>query len=305
MGGHKSPQCPRIMLTGANGQVGWELNRSLLPLGDIVALTRKECDLSRPENLPSIVQEIKPDVIINAAAYTTVDKAEEEEALAMTINGTSVGVLAEEAKKCNALLIHYSTDYVFDGTKPSPYTEEDIPNPINVYGRSKLAGEEAMRQVGGRHLIFRTSWVYASRGNNFLKTIRRLVQKRDELSIVDDQIGTPTWARLIAQTTSYCTRQSICEIYYREFLSDTYNLTMRGETSWYDFAKRIVELICHNQKNGRYGCDIKSIKSINYPTPAIRPKNSRIAINKIEKKFQLKMPEWEKALALCIEESYG
>jgi len=192
----------RLLVTGANGQVGWELSRNLKPLGDVVALDRRQCDLSQPELLPTVIRSIKPDVIVNAAAYTTVDKAEQEERLATTVNGTAVGVLADESRKAGILLVHYSTDYVFDGDKPSPYTEQDEPHPINAYGRSKLAGETAMRQAGGAYTVLRTSWVYAGRGRNFVRTILRLAGERDELRIVDDQIGTPTWARSIADATA-------------------------------------------------------------------------------------------------------
>ena len=187
----------KILVTGKNGQVGWELSRSLIPLGEVISLGKNECDLSKPETLPAIIQDIQPDIIVNAAAYTAVDKAEAEEKLATIINGISVGVIAEEAKKHNALLVHYSTDYVFDGKKTDRYLEDDIPNPINAYGRSKLLGEQAIKAVEVNHLILRTSWVYSARGHNFLRTILRLVEERDELNIIADQIGSPTWARLI------------------------------------------------------------------------------------------------------------
>ncbi|MCA1767140.1 MAG: dTDP-4-dehydrorhamnose reductase, partial [Idiomarina sp.] len=194
----------KILLFGKNGQVGWELNRSLQPLGEVIALDRDEADFSRPESLREIVRKIKPDVIVNAVAYTAVDKAEAEEALAATINSIAPGVLAEEALSINALLIHYSTDYVFDGTKQGPYVETDVPKPINAYGRTKLAGEQVIQSSGCDYFIFRTSWVYASRGHNFLLTILRLAKERDELNIVADQIGSPTSARLIAETTLLC-----------------------------------------------------------------------------------------------------
>ncbi|HKV55968.1 MAG TPA: dTDP-4-dehydrorhamnose reductase, partial [Candidatus Binataceae bacterium] len=198
----------KLLVTGANGQVGWELRRSLLPLGEVVALDRNACDLSRPQELIRIIRGVRPDVIVNAAAYTAVDKAEEEEALATEINGAAAGVIADEARKLGALLIHYSTDYVFDGAKTDAYTEDDPPHPINAYGRSKLAGERAIEQCGGRYLILRTSWVYAARGHNFLRTILRLARERDELRIVADQIGAPTWASDIASVTAAIAQQT-------------------------------------------------------------------------------------------------
>jgi len=293
----------RIMITGANGQVGWELTRSLLPLGEVVALDRSQCDLSRPETLSNIVNEIKPNMIVNAAAYTSVDEAEKEETLANTINGTAVGVLADEARKQNALFVHYSTDYVFDGNKPTPYTEVDTPNPINAYGLSKLAGEKSLRQVNDEYLIFRTSWVYATRGNNFLRTIIRLSQEREELGIVADQAGVPTWARLISETTAYCIRQSMLERKQGTFSSDIYHLTATGQTSWFGFAKKIVELISPIVNEKSKLSVVKPIKTVEYPTPAKRPMNSCMTIDKLEQHFGLKMPKWDSALKLCLEDN--
>src|SRR5215813_11584063 len=192
----------RLMLTGANGQVGSELDRSLAALGSVVALDRRQCDLSRPERLPKLIRSLKPDVIVNAAAYTAVDDAEHEERLATTVNGAAVDVMAQEARRAGALMIHYSTDYVFDGLKDAPYEEEDSPHPINAYGRSKLAGEIAVQQAGGSYLILRTSWVYSARGRNFLRTMLRLLGEREELRIVADQIGGPTSAAQVAGATA-------------------------------------------------------------------------------------------------------
>ena len=231
----------KILLTGRNGQVGWELARSLMPLGEVFALDRTKCDLSRPETISNVVQAIKPDVIVNAAAYTAVDKAEEEEGLATTINGTSVGVIAEESRKLKALLIHYSTDYVFDGTKVEPYTEEDIPNPINAYGRSKLVGEKAIVESGCDYLILRTTWVYAARGNNFLKTMLRLAQEREELRIVADQYGAPTWARNIADVSAHVLAAAQHERQDGGFVSGTHHLCATGKTTWHGFSSAIIE----------------------------------------------------------------
>lgn len=295
----------RIMLTGANGQVGWELARSLMPLGVVIALNRSQCDLSRPETMSGIVQEIKPDVIVNAAAYTAVDKAEEEEVLATTINGTAVGVLAEEARKRNALFIHYSTDYVFDGTKPTPYTEVDAPNPINAYGRSKLAGEEAICQVGGEYLIFRTTWVYAARGHNFVKTILRLAGERDELNIVDDQRGSPTWARNIADATALMLAKWALpkEGSRDEALSGIYNLIASGNTTWFGLAGAILqEAACRNLLSTDTLPKLNPIPTSAYHLPASRPKNSCLDGHKLSEYFGLKMPGWREAVAICLNE---
>lgn len=233
---------PVILVLGKNGQVGWELNRVLQPLGKVIALDRSEADLSNPEGLRSQVKKFKPDVIVNAAAYTAVDKAEEEEGVAYSVNGASPGVLAEVCLSLGALLIHYSTDYVFDGSVDQAYIESDSPNPINIYGSSKLAGEQNIQSTGCDYLILRTSWVYASRGSNFLLTILRLASERDELNIVGDQYGAPTSARLIAETTSICIRQSIKERASGVFLSGIYHLTSSGCTTWHGFAEAAVSL---------------------------------------------------------------
>lgn len=292
----------KILLFGKNGQVGWELNRSLQSLDEIIALGREEADFSNPESLRNIVREIKPDVIVNAVAYTAVDKAEAEEKLAATINSVAPSILAEEALRINALLIHYSTDYVFDGAKKSPYVETDEPDPINAYGRTKLAGERAIQSSSCDYLIFRTSWVYASRGHNFLLTILKLAQEREELSIVADQIGSPTSARLIAETTILCIQQAMIEREKGVFSSDLYHLTSSGSTSWHGFAEQIVEIA--NQKLD-LELKIKQIKAIpttDYPTPATRPINSRLVLQKLESVFNLKMPGWRNELELCLEE---
>jgi dTDP-4-dehydrorhamnose reductase len=293
----------RIMLTGANGQVGWELSRSLMPLGEVIALDRTQCDLSKPETIPGIIQEIKPNVIVNAAAYTAVDKAEEEEGLASTINGTAVGIIAEEARKLNTFLIHFSTDYVFDGAKQEPYTEDDAPNPLNAYGRSKLAGEKAVYESGCDYLILRTTWVYAARGHNFVNTILKLVQERDELKIVADQIGAPTWARNIADATAHILRQAVEEKMSSVFKSGIVNLAASGEISWHGFAKAIVEQVkCVWPENTIAVRKLTPIPTEAYPLPAARPKNSCLATDKLRQWCGIIMPEWKNALASCIGE---
>ncbi len=285
----------KILLIGSNGQVGWELARTLLPLGEVVALNRDQVDLTDLEKLRQTVQTIRPDVIVNAAAYTAVDKAETERDLAFLINAQAVDVLAQEAKKLNALLIHYSTDYVFDGTKDAPYFENDATNPLNVYGESKLAGELAIQASGADYVICRTTWVFAARGNNFVKSILRLAAERDKLNIVADQIGAPTWARLIAETTAPILRQAQLERGANTFESGIFNLTSAGETSWHGFAEKIVEL-------AEINCVINPIPTSDYPTPAKRPANSRLSTDHLTQRFGLTMPTWETTLKLCLEE---
>jgi len=293
----------KIMLTGKNGQIGWELQRTLAPLGEVVALGRQEFDLTRPGQIRERVREIKPDIIVNAAAYTAVDKAEEEPDLAMAVNGTAPGILAEEAKRVNALLIHYSTDYVFDGTKRTPYTEEDEPNPINVYGKTKLAGERAIQEVGVPHLIFRTSWVYGIRGKNFLLTILRLARERKELRVVDDQIGSPTWSRMVAEATA----QILARI-YSPFaphssplteLSGIYHLSAGGQTSWYGFAKAIINYTSHLTP---HPLRVSPIPTNKYPTPARRPSYSVLSNAKLNDAFGIVLTDWERVLILALED---
>ncbi len=295
----------KILLTGKNGQVGWELRRALAPLGEVIAFGREDMDLSRPDGISSVVRSVKPDLIVNAAAYTAVDQAESEPDLAMAINGTAPGILAEEAKRLGAFLVHYSTDYVFDGTKALPYTEEDRPNPLNVYGKTKLAGEQAIQASGAPHLIFRTSWVYGSRGKNFLLTILRLAREKDELRIVADQFGAPTWGRMIAEATAH-----ICATFFAPHPSaqpriaevgGVYHLTAGGTTSWHDFA----EAILGNTQNPRARRPhLIAIPGREYPLPARRPTNSLLSNSKLNQRFGLSIPDWRIGLALCLEELF-
>jgi dTDP-4-dehydrorhamnose reductase len=288
----------RLLVTGADGQIGWELRRSLMPLGEVLAMDRNACDLSQLQDLSRIIREAKPDIIVNAAAYTAVDKAEEEEPLATLINGTAVGVLTEEAGKLGTLLIHYSTDYVFDGVKTMPYTEEDSPHPLNAYGRSKLAGERAIEQCGADYLILRTSWVYAARGHNFLRTVLRLARERDELRMVADQIGAPTWAREIADATATMAQQAWREREQGAFKSGLFNVTAAGETSWFGFAEAILAQRPGHQAKPK----VLSISSLDYPLPAIRPKNSRLAGDRVHERFGVTLADWKQALAQCIKD---
>jgi dTDP-4-dehydrorhamnose reductase len=291
----------RLLVTGANGQVGCELRQSLAPLGEVIALDRAACDLARPAEVARILRAATPDIIVNAAAYTAVDRAEQEEELATLINGTAVGEIAQAARQLGALLIHYSTDYVFDGRKDAPYAEDDVPSPISAYGRSKLAGERAIAQCGGRYLIVRTSWIYAARGHNFLKTVLRLARERDELRIVDDQIGAPTWARDLAAATAVMTRQARQEIARGDFESGLFHVTGSGATSWFVFAQAVVKqaeqygLLARKSK-------IVPIASSEYPVAATRPKNSRLSGARARHRFQIALPEWEQSLAVCMRE---
>ena len=292
----------KILLFGKSGQLGWELNRSLQPLGEITALGREEADFSDHESLRFVVRNIKPDVIVNAVAYTAVDNAEKEEDLAEKINGIAPGVIAEEALKLNALLVHFSTDYVFDGTKKGSYIEDDRPNPINAYGRTKLAGEQAVQLSGCDYLIFRTSWVYAARGHNFLLTILKLAKEREELSIVADQTGSPTSARLISEVTLLSLKKSINERSLGDFSSGLYHLTASGYTSWHGFAEEAVNIVT---RRFSFPLKIKTINAIatsEYPTPAKRQKNSRLCLDKLEKEFDITIPDWTQSLDLCINE---
>ncbi len=292
----------KILVLGSQGQVGWELVRSLLPLGEVVALSRAEADLAQPDMLRAVIRSHQPTLIVNAAAYTAVDKAESEGALACAINATAPGVLAEEARRCNALLIHYSTDYVFDGTLDRPYVETDTPNPQSVYGRSKLAGEEALEAVGADHLILRTSWVYGARGHNFMRTILRLAAERETLRIVADQTGAPTWSRWIADATAHVARSALQRRRDANFRSGTYHLTCAGSTSWHGFAMAIVEQYRKIHPEATLAArEILPISTAEYPLPAVRPANSRLSCAKILNEYGVVAPKWGDALCLCIE----
>ncbi len=293
----------RILLMGRNGQVGWELQRTLTTLGEVIAFDRHDMDLADPDSIRRAVREHKPNLIVNAAAYTAVDKAEKEPDIAMAVNGIAPGILAEEAKKLGAAVIHYSTDYIFDGSKNTPYTEEDAPNPLNVYGKTKLAGEQAIQAVGAPYLILRTSWVYGMRGKNFLLTILRLARERDEIKVVNDQIGAPTWSRMIAEATAQILVQFYSRLtFHPSLLTDIggiYHMTAGGQTSWFGFAEAIL-----NYAPGSVAPvpHLTPIITEEYPTPAKRPRNSVMSNVKLDHQFDVKMPRWEIGLRLCIEE---
>lgn len=286
-----------ILLTGVNGQVGFDLARSLQGLGKVVALDRSALDLADLDQVRRVVREVKPGLIVNPAAHTAVDKAETDVEAAMRLNAESPGLLAEEAKRLGAALVHYSTDYVFDGTKDGAYVESDAVNPQNVYGKSKLAGEQAIAAVGCGHLIFRTSWVYGTRGKNFLLTMLRLAANRDELSVVADQFGAPTWSNTIAAVSANVLAQvlAVGEGDWWQEHSGIYHLTASGVTSWHGFAEAIFGFSDLPKKPV-----VKPIPAASYPTPAARPANSRMSNDKLFATFGLRPPSWDLALRLCL-----
>lgn len=288
-----------ILVTGVNGQVGFELARTLQGLGRVVAVDRSVLDLSNPDQIRTVVRETRPSLIVTPAAYTAVDKAETEFELAMRINGEAPGILAEEAKKLGAALIHYSTDYVFNGEKQDAYVEDDPTDPQNAYGRTKLAGEQAIVATGVDHLIFRTSWVYGSRGKNFLLTMLRLGAERPELKVVADQFGAPTWSNTIATLTAHIVSQGFSaddEAGWWHAHAGIYNLTAADSTSWHGFAASIFELAGLNPQP-----NVLPILASDYPTPAKRPSNSRMSGEKLAQVFGLRAPHWKDALRLCLE----
>ncbi len=288
----------KILITGANGQVGWELRRTLAPLGEVVALGHAALDLADADAIRHALRQIGPDVIVNAAAYTAVDRAQQESELAQAVNGIAPGILAEEAKHLNAALVHYSTDYVFDGAKGAPYEEIDASHPLGVYGATKLAGEKAIAAVDCPHLILRTSCVYGARGKNFLLTIQRLAQEREELRVVDDQLGAPTWSRMIAESTTIILSQCLHKGSVANMLRDKgglYHLTAAGQTSWFGFAGEIVK---HMDKPPR----MTPISTADYPLPAPRPAYSVMSNGKLARVFGIALPDWKDGLALCAAE---
>lgn len=289
-----------FLVTGKTGQVGHELQYALAPLGNVVALDRSRMDLTHPDSIRSAVREIAPRIIVNAAAYTAVDKAESEADIAMQVNGVAPGILAEEARRLNALFLHYSTDYVFDGRSSRPYTEDDGTNPLNAYGRSKLEGEGAIAAVGGDYLILRTSGVYSDRGSNFLLTILRLAREKKELAVVDDQIGSPTWARALAESTAaLLTRPGIREH------SGTYHLSATGSTSRFGLTERIVALAAEVSGNTTGWATLKPIVTAEYPLPAARPLTCVTSKKKIKRVFGIEMPHWEVQLRGCLEDMHA
>ena len=277
----------RILLTGSAGQLGWELERALAPLGEVIAFDRAGLDLADPDRIRSALRELKPAVLVNAAAYTAVDRAESEPDAAFAINARAPGILAEEAGRLGALLVHYSTDYVFDGAKAGPYTEDDSPNPLGVYGASKLEGERAIRASGARHWIFRTSWVYAPRGKNFLLTILRLAREGKPLRVVSDQFGAPTSAAMLAHATA-----EALSTHARQDAgppSGICHMSAAGRTSWHGFACAIL-------RESGIATPVTAITTADYPTPARRPANSILDNGQLAARFGIRMPNWEDGL---------
>lgn len=283
----------RIVITGRDGQVGGALRDSLDGLGEVIALDRAQLDLSDEQAIRTALRELQPSIVINAAAYTAVDAAESDEAMAFRINADAPRVIAEESERLGAVLIHYSTDYVFDGSKDAPWLEDDAPAPLSVYGRSKLAGEQAITEVGGMHLILRCGWVYGLTGKNFLLTMLRLAETRDTLSIVDDQIGAPTWSRTIADATAGIIRDA-GEPAQLAACSGIYHLCAGGHTSWFGFAQAIFA-----QPSVMRRPTLQPITTAGYPTPATRPKNSMLNTDKFRRTFG-DLPAWDDALADCL-----
>ena len=285
----------RILITGVNGQVGFELTRALAPLGEILPIARDQLDLIDDFAITKLLNELQPDVIVNPAGYTAVDKAESDEQTAYAVNAGAPAVMAKWVNDHEALLVHYSTDYVFDGEKATAYLEEDEVSPQSVYGASKQQGEAAIAAATARHIILRTSWVFGAYGNNFLKTMLRLASERDALSIVNDQIGAPTSAALIADVTAHIVRDYLA--FGEEFIEECcgiFHLAAAGETSWYGYAQHVIELA---QKSGMVlkikASDVKGIPSSAYPTPAKRPANSRLDTEKLQAVFDLQLPNWQ------------
>lgn len=294
----------RILLLGKNGQVGWELQRALAPLGDIVAVdfdSTDYCgDFSQPDGIAATVRSVKPDVIVNAAAHTAVDKAESEVEFARLLNATTVAVLAAEAEALGAWLIHYSTDYVFDGNGDNPWLETDVPAPLNVYGLTKLEGEQAIQAVCHKHLIFRTSWVYAARGNNFAKTMLRFGKERTTMSVINDQFGAPTSAELLAD----CTAHAIRTAFAKPEVAGLYHLIASGTTTWFDYADLVF---AEARKHGveLAVTQLNAVTTDEFPTPATRPHNSRLNTTRFQQTFGLVLPQWQDGVKRMLTEILG
>ncbi len=282
----------KILITGAGGQLGRELKRSLASLGEVIACDRKQLDLGNPDALRQTVRQIAPNLIVNAAAWTAVDKAETEPDAANAINGIAPGILAEEARRLGAQLIHYSTDYVFDGNKPAPWTEDDLPLPLSIYGRTKLAGEQAIQSIDCRYLILRTSWVFGLHGANFMKTMLRVGKERPELRVVADQIGAPTWTRHLADATALVASR-------KEGPSGLYHLANAGETSWHGYAEAIFAEAVRLALLAAAPV-VHPITTADYPLPATRPANSRLDCRRFTRDFGLTLPDWRVGLSDCL-----
>ncbi|WP_454735774.1 dTDP-4-dehydrorhamnose reductase [Cupriavidus necator] len=300
---HKTPSIPTLLVTGSNGQVGFELRRSLAPLGRVVALERAGCDLLRPDELRRIVRELRPDVIVNPAAYTAVDKAETDIEAAYAINSVAPGVLAEEAKTLGSLLVHYSTDYVFDGRKDGSYVETDRANPQSVYGKSKLAGEQAIAASGVQALVLRTCWVAGAHGSNFAKTMLKLGRERDSLRVIADQFGAPTTAALIADVTAQIVARHWLSGSPAAFAGGVYHLAAAGETSWHGYATEVLRMAAARGMPLQVDLEyVKAIPATAYPLPAPRPANSRLNTSKLRETFGIHLPDWQQGIRLLLDQ---
>jgi len=294
----------KVLLLGKGGQVGWELQRSLAPLGELVALdfdsTDLHADFSRPEQLAETVLKVRPDVVVNAAAHTAVDKAESEADFARTLNATAPGVVAEAAQQVGALMVHYSTDYVFDGSGSAPWQEDDATGPLSVYGRTKLEGEQLVARHCAKHLIFRTSWVYAARGGNFAKTMLRLAKERERLTVIDDQFGAPTGAELLADVTAHAIRATLADPHK----AGLYHLVAGGETSWHGYARFVIEQAQAAGVELKAGPEaVDAVPTSAFPTPATRPHNSRLDTTRLQSTFGLTLPHWQAGVARMLRET--
>jgi dTDP-4-dehydrorhamnose reductase len=297
----------KILLLGCNGQVGWELQRALLPLGELIACdfdsaAALRADFTQPTSVGELVDRVRPDVIVNSAAHTAVDKAESEPTLARDINATTPGVIADRARALGALLVHYSTDYVFDGSGDQPRDENAATRPLSVYGKTKLEGEELIQASGCRHLILRTSWVYAARGHNFIKTMLRLAGERDALSVISDQIGAPTGADLLADVTA----QAIMQLSAGRGETGLFHCVALGYTSWFDYARYVIEWGRQQGLSIKVAPEaIRPVPTESYPTPAQRPRNSRLSTEKLQRAFSLTLPPWQQGVERMLRETYG
>jgi dTDP-4-dehydrorhamnose reductase len=294
----------KILITGKNGQLGFELQRALAPLGEVVAVGHVDCDLADPEAIRALVRRVMPDVIVNSGAYTAVDKAEVDQQMAFAVNAQAPSVFGEEAARLGAFVIHYSTDYVFDGTKEGSYSESDLPDPQNVYGSTKLAGERALIEANPCHLILRTSWVVGAHGGNFAKTMLRLAAERERLTVIADQFGAPTSAALLADLTAQLVRQ-----YKREgadeFPYGTYHVAGTGETSWYDYARFVIGEAQAAGKILKAGPDaVEPLTTADYPTPAKRPANSRLDTSHFQNTFGLRLPPWQQSIRHVLQQIF-
>lgn len=300
---HKTPSIPTLLVTGSNGQVGFELRRSLAPLGRVVALERASCDLSQPDELRRIVRELRPDVIVNPAAYTAVDKAETDIEAAYAINSVAPGVLAEEAKSLGSLLVHYSTDYVFDGRKDGSYVETDKVNPQSVYGKSKVAGEQAIAASGVQAIVLRTCWVAGAHGSNFAKTMLKLGRERDSLRVIADQFGAPTTASLIADVTAQIVARHWLSGRPAAFAGGVYHLAAAGETSWHGYATEVLRMAAARGVPLLVNLEhIEAIPATAYPLPAPRPANSRLNTSKLRETFGIHLPDWQQGIRLLLDQ---